>query len=271
MLPDAFQLRLRTALSSEFVVTVADGVDGDRGLSAFVESRSVDLIVVDPADRRLAGKVTPLSDLLGEYHWIPCVIYTSLSCAGIKPVVQLSKQGVRGLLLAGSDDVGVNIRNLVERLTADAVVDQLLVALQHPFSRLPAAVVRAIRGVFGAPHRYPSVEDLAVSAGVTVRHLRRLVTSVGLTSPLRIVVAARVLRAYQFFRFSDRETLDQSAGRLRIDPRSLSIQIREAMDVATVAGLRDLSPAEAVTRCVRTLYRPPTAFLRAIGDGAPSL
>jgi AraC-like DNA-binding protein len=107
---------------------------------------------------------------------------------------------------------------------------------------------------------------LAVKAGMTVRHLHRLVTSAGLTSPLKVLVAGRTLRAYQFFRSSEDTTLDQAARRLRIDPRSLSVQIRSTLELDSVADTRTLEPSEAVTRCVRTLYRPPAAMLRAAGD-----
>lgn len=270
VLSDAYQLRLRTALSHEFVVTNVESVTGPNGLAESLESRAVDLLVVDPADRRMAGHVGALTELLTEYHWVPCAIYTSLSSAGIKPVVELAKHGVRGLLLAGADDNAVNIRSLVERLTADAVADQLLSALERPMDRLPPPVARAIRGAFGAPHRYPTVEDIALKANVTGRHLHRVITAVGLTSPLKIVVAARVLRAYQLFRWSETMTLDDAAKRLRLDPRMLSNQIRTTLGLNSVAPIRDLAPPDVVTRCVRMLYRPPMALVRAGGDVSPA-
>jgi AraC-like DNA-binding protein len=267
ILPDLQLARLRAAVPAGCCVHVLESLDGANGLATTLEHRQVDLVILDPGDRRLTGRAQELTELLDRYYWTPVVLYTALTSAGIKPSTELLRHGVRGFVLAGFDDQASGIRALVERLTADAVSDQLLTALHRPLAAMPVSVARAIRALFGAPQRFGSVEDLASAAGLTSRHLSRVVHAVGLTSSAQILVVARVLRAYLLLK-PDRVPLDSVAERLRMDPRVLSRHIRLTGGVPTASALRTLAAEELVSRCVRTLYRPPAAMNRITGTSS---
>lgn len=265
LVPDPKLLRIRLAAPPTFTVRALDGVDGPTGLTTILETSPVNLVVLDPAEPRLAGRLRDVTDALARYDWIPCVIYTNLSAPGITPLPQLLRGGASGLLLAGIDDGTTAIRELILRLTADAVANLLLDALARPIERLPVPLVQAIRLLFAAPHRFPSVEDLASAASMSRRHVHRLVTDVGLTSPTQLLVTARVLRAYQMLR-SGEMTVQGAAQRLRVAPRILARHLRLTTDVRTSREMHAMAPAEVVTHCVRSLYRPPAALRRVVGD-----
>jgi AraC-like DNA-binding protein len=265
LLPDPKVLRIRLATPPAFTVRALDAVDGPTGLTAALEASPVNLLVIDPADPRAAARVTDIIGLLGRYEWIPCIVYTTLSPAGVKPLPQFFGGAMHALLLSGIDDGTTAIREMIVRLTADAVANVLLDALARPIERLPAPLVRAIRFLFASPHRFPSVEDLAVAASMSRRHVHRLVTDAGLTSPTQLLVTARVLRAYQFLRTDD-VTIQGAAERLRIAPRILARHLRLTTAVRSSRDLHAMQPAEIVTHCVRSLYRPPAALRLAVGD-----
>jgi len=267
LVPDPKLLRIRLATPPAFTVRALDTIDGPTGLTAILDAAPVNLVVIDPADPRVAGRIKELTAILARYDWIPCVIYTSLSASGVSPLPQLLHGGMSGLLLAGIDDGTTAIRDLILRLTADAVANLLLDALARPIERLPAPLVRAIRLLFAAPHRFPSVEDLASAANMSRRHVHRLVTDAGLTSPTQLLVTARVLRAYQMLRSGDM-TVQGAAQRLRIAPRILARHLRLTTDVRTSRDMHAMPPAVVVTQCVRSLYRPPAAMRRVAGDSA---
>jgi AraC-like DNA-binding protein len=145
------------------------------------------------------------------------------------------------------------------------VAGLLLGALARPLAALPEPVAGAIHELFGAPHRFPSVADLASAAGVSVRHLQRLTTAVGFTRPAELLVVARVMRAHQLLQ-SPGMTLEGAAARVRVEARILSRHVRRTTGETRAMALRHLSPSALVTHCTRTLYRPPAALARAAGD-----
>lgn len=265
LLPDPKLLRIRLATPPAFSVRALDTVDGPTGLTTVLDASPVNLLVIDPADPRLSGRVKEIIALLERYDWIPCVIYTTLSTAGVAALPQFFGGPMNALLLAGIDDGTTAIRDMIVRLTADAVAALLLDALARPIERLPAPLVRAIRLLFAAPHRFPSVEDLASAASMSRRHVHRLVTDAGLTSPTQLLVTARVLRAYQVLR-SGGVTVQGAAERLRVAPRILARHLRLTTSVRSSRDLLEMPPAEVVTHCVRSLYRPPAALRLAVGD-----
>lgn len=270
LLPDAMLLRVRLALPPGYSLRALDRVEGPASLTSALDASPVNLIVLDPSDPRATPHIRQITHLLEHYNWVPCVVYTSLTPAGVASLPQLFRGGMQGLLLFGIDDGSSAIRELILRLTADAVAYLLLDALGRPLQTMPPPVAQAIRFLFAAPHRFPSVEDLASAAEISRRHLHRLVTDAGLTSPTQLLVVARVVRAYQFLR-SGGVTLQEAAVRLRIAPRILSRHVRLTTAVPDARALGELSSGELVTRCVRTLYRPPAALRYAVGGSASDM
>ena len=268
VLPDPLLGRFQMALATEATVRGASAISGPGGISEQLDGTLVHLLVLDPSDRRLVSSRHAACTLIEETPWLPCVVYTSLTHGGIKPSVELLRAGARGLLLAGYDDHPRGIRELVHRLTGDGVAERCLRALERPLEPLPSGVRAAVRALFGAPHRFETVDDLASVAGISSRHLQRLTTAAGLTRPAQLLAVARVLRAHALLRPRSM-TLESVAARLRVDPRILSRHVRRTLRVPHAAALRDFSPDELVTRCVRSLYRPPAALPRAAGAASP--
>ncbi len=267
-LPEVQLFRLRAALTARLDVAVADTLDGPGGLSAVLDSRQVDLVVIDPADRRIERQTGELITIVERYSWIPTVLYTSPAGSGMRPAWELLRRGVAGLMLVGTDDHPSAIRSLVERVTTNRLAERFLSAIERPLAHLPENLQRAVRELVGAPHHFASVERIADAGAVTRRHLSRLLTSVGLTSAWEILVCARVLRAYQLLQ-SRSMTVEGTARRLELEPRVLSRHIRVATHLGSARDLRALSQDDLVTRCVALVYRPPRE-VRRVSGGFPS-
>ncbi len=268
VLPDPLLGRFQMAVATEATVRSVSALGGPGGVAEQLDGTLVHLLVLDPSDRRLASSARTVCSIIEETPWLPCVVYTSLTHGGIKPSVDLLRSGARGLLLAGYDDHPQSIRELVHRLTGDSVAERCLRALDRPLEPLPAGVRSAVRALFGAPHRFETVDDLASVAGISSRHLQRLTTAAGLTRPAQLLAVARVLRAHSLLQ-PRRMTLESVAARLRVDPRILSRHVRRTLRVRHATELRDLGADELVTSCVRSLYRPPAALPRAAAGASP--
>ncbi|MGH7623524.1 MAG: hypothetical protein ACREMU_14375, partial [Gemmatimonadaceae bacterium] len=76
ILPDLLLGRLRTALGADGTVVAADTVDEQGGMAAALQRGDVDLIVIDPSDRRLEHRAQTLGALLAQFIAIPVVLYT---------------------------------------------------------------------------------------------------------------------------------------------------------------------------------------------------
>lgn len=267
LLPAPALLRLRAALPSTQRIIVARGIADDGGLAEVLGTEMIDLIMVDPSDPRVAGNLGALTAIVEQHPWVPLVLYTPLAPANLQRAgeVLAQRRGGCALLLMGYDDHPERLRAEVNRLSTTVLAERMLLALEHPLANLPALVVRAIRRLFGAPQRFASVDDVASVAGVTPRHLHRLVVAAGIQSPRTLLVTARVIRAYQLLQ-PHGMLLDRVARMLRLEPRTLSRHIREAAGVPSAIAVRALYADEVITRCVRALYRPPRALRRAAGD-----
>ena len=112
----------------------------------------------------------------------------------------------------------------------------------------PVPISDAIRALFRTPRRFQTAEDVAVWAGVSRQYFNRCLAVAGVV-PLRIlVVAARVLRAYQYAQVPGL-TLADVAARLRYtDTRTLTRHVRELTGTTLSSWSASISPAECVAQ-----------------------
>ena len=120
LLPDLLLGRLRTALGADSAIVAANSLDEPEGIAAALRRGDVDLIVLDPGDRRLDHRARTLAALLAQYAAIPVVLYTSLTTTGVARAAELLRDGTRQLLIAGVEDQPGATRALAVRMTMDA-------------------------------------------------------------------------------------------------------------------------------------------------------
>jgi AraC-like DNA-binding protein len=239
--------------------------DGWTGLAKVLREEAVDLLVADPAaDGQV--KVAELQYLIRQFPSVPVLVYTALSPATMKAVVQLAKVGVEHVVLNRFDDEPRRFRDLLEGVPAHALADQMLRQLAEPLARLPIQVGRAVEQLFRSPGRFRSTDDLAAAAGMIKRTLYRNLEPAGFYSPRLLVAAARLLRAYAHLRDPGRQIKEIADKVGYHSPWQLTQQMRDVTGHTPRTVRRRVGAEEFISLLGRRIYRPAaTQKARAAG------
>jgi len=252
---------LRVVLGRGHVLHAAEGW-GD--LARILQEQVVDLLVADPgADGHV--KVNELQQLRRQYPSVPVVVYTGLSPATMKAVVQLARVGVEHVVLNRFDDEPRRFRDLLEGVPGHALAEQMLRELAEPLAALPIQVSRAVEQLFRSPGRFRGTEDLAAAAGMNKRTLYRNLEPVGLLSPRVLVVAARLLRVYAHLRDPGRQIKEIADKVGYHSPWQLTQQMRDVTGYTPRTVRRRVGPEEFIALLARRVYRPATNQAQAAG------
>jgi AraC-like DNA-binding protein len=229
--------------------------EGWAELAKVLREEVVDLLVADPAaDGHV--KVAELQQLMRQFPSVPVVIYTALSPATMKAVVQLAKFGVEHVVLNRFDDEPRRFRDLLEGVPGHALADQMLRQLAGPLAGLPIQVSRAVEQLFRSPGRFRSTDDLAAAAGMNKRTLYRNLEPVGFFSPRLLVVAARLLRVYAHLRDPGRQIKEIADKVGYHSPWQLTQQMREVTGHTPRTVRRRVGAEEFIALLARRVYRP---------------
>jgi AraC-like DNA-binding protein len=200
-LPRQLQTHLTIVLGSQHSITAAGSWDE---LRAAVVQRVTDVLVVDPV---VEGNLR--TDVIEEIHRrfpsLPIVLYTTLSAASMRGILQLGRMGIEHVVLNRFDDERRRFLELLERVPGQILSDQMLRLLAPELVKLPMQLVRAVEQLFRSPGRFRSAQDLSAAAGTILRTLYRQLESAGIHSPRLLVAAARLLRAYSLLRDPGRQ------------------------------------------------------------------
>ena len=242
---------LKVVLGREHTLIEASGWSA---LHVTLRHRCIDLVVADPvADGHL--QVTEMEQIVRHYPSVPVVVYTALSPATARALVALGRSGVEHVVLHRFDDEPRRFLDLLERVPAHALGDQLLQRLSDPIARLPVMVVRAIEQAIRTPSRFHTAQDLAAAAGMNTRTLYRNLDAAGISSARALVVGARLLRAYSLLRDPGR-SIKQIASRLGYhSPWQLTRQMREVTGLTPKIVRRDLPMDAFVARVAEDIRR----------------
>ena len=243
---------LRVVLGRGHLLHAAEGW-GD--LARILQYEVVDLVVADPAaDGHV--KVGELEQLKREFPSVPMVVYTALSPATMKAVVQLARVGLEHVVLNRFDDEPRRFRDLLEGVPGHALAEQMLGQLATPLAALPIQVSRAVEQLFRSPGQFRSTNDLAAAAGMNKRTLYRNLEPVGFLSPRVLVVAARLLRVYAQLRDPGRHIKEIADKVGYHSPWQLTQQMREVTGYTPRAVRRRVGPDEFIALLARRVYRP---------------
>jgi AraC-like DNA-binding protein len=230
-------------------------VEGWSELAKVLREEVVDLLVADPAaDGHV--KVAELQQLMRQFPSVPVVVYTALSPATMKAVVQLAKGGVEHVVLNRFDDEPRRFRDLLEGVPGHALADKMLRQLAGPLAGLPIQVSRAVEQLFRSPGRFRSTDDLAAAAGMNKRTLYRNLEPVGFFSPRLLVVAARLLRVYAQLRDPGRQIKEIADKVGYHSPWQLTQQMREVTGHTPRTVRRRVGADEFIALLARRVYRP---------------
>jgi AraC-like DNA-binding protein len=244
--------------------------EGWTELAKILREEVVDLLIADPAADG-GVKVAELQQLIRQFPSVPVVVYTALSPATMKAVVQLAKAGVEHVVLNRFDDEPRRFRDLIEGVPGHALADQMLRQLAEPLAGLPIQVGRAVEQLFRSPGRFRSTDDLAAAAGMNKRTLYRNLEPVGLFSPRLLVVAARLLRVYAHLRDPGRQIKEIADKVGYHSPWQLTQQMREVTGHTPRTVRRRVGAEEFIALLARRVYRLPAVNrAHAAGRGGAS-
>jgi AraC-like DNA-binding protein len=249
--------RLGPALLSRFRVVIGDEyrlieATSWAGLRELVRSAPAQVAVVDPCAEGTDDVVTAkaVEAIRNISRTVTVFIYASLTPAATRAMLALSASGIKHFVIGGVDDDASRFRERLEEFRAPGMEEEVLAPLITALTAVqtPVPISDGVRVLFRSPRRFQSAEDVAVWAGVTRQYFNRCLAAAGVV-PLRIlVVAARVLRAYQYAQIPGL-TLGDVAARLRYtDTRTLTRHVRELTGTTLASWSAAISPAECVAQ-----------------------
>jgi AraC-like DNA-binding protein len=222
LLPSNLLIHLRVVLGEHHSLSAAGSA---AELSTLLRSSDVDVLVVDPVlhEEQADGA---LDELIATYPQVPAIVYTTLTPAAMKQVVQLARLGLQHVVLNRFDDEPSRFLDLIERAPAHPLAEAMLQELAVPLRALPVIVTRAIEQLFRSPARVKNTQELASLAGMIPRTLYRHLMPVGL-QPRQLLICARLLRTYTLVREPGVRVKEVAFKLGYADPDHLTEQLRE--------------------------------------------
>jgi AraC-like DNA-binding protein len=195
LLPDEELAAIRQALDDVEVLACAS-LDA---LARIVQSERPVYAVMDPL-HACPRDLAPAMAFVRKFRNTPVVAYVALTPQNLHAVVKLASEGLQDAFLHPLRDSGWRLRKFHDRLRFDELANQFLALLEPSLAHLHPNIVAAIIDLFQRPGRYSTAADLAAQAGLSTRHLERTLSCCRLGTPRKLVVAAKIIRAYAFLR-----------------------------------------------------------------------
>ena len=206
-LPRQLEQHLKIVLGSQHTLISAGGWDE---LRTTVLQHVTDVLIVDPV-----ADGTPRTDVIREIHQqfpsLPIVLYTSLAAGSTRAILDLGRSGIEHVVLNRFDDERRRFLELIERIPAQSLSDEMLRLLAPELAKLPVTMVRAVEQMYRSPARFRNAQDLSSAAGTLLRTLYRQLDSAGIKSPRLLVAAARLIRVYALLRDPGRQIKEVAA------------------------------------------------------------
>ena len=164
-------------------------------LEELLHVHPVTVALIDPSADG-ASRTVEFERIRADFPSLPIVAYVPLTPSAFRAVARLSKVGLDQVILYSHDDSAERMITTIDKVRASPLTARFIESLQPKLDRLPLAISRVVVEVFEEPHRYPNAQDIATSANVSIVRLYRAFQSADLAAPKKMVVAAKLLRAY---------------------------------------------------------------------------
>jgi AraC-like DNA-binding protein len=246
-----------TLLESAFVDRLAEATANAACLRALgdMDAHDIcDVLVLDP--RRLVPSTHESSIVRRhvEAH-VPCVYYTASNQQALRSVVATSDVTPVRLVLFGVDDDLMTFREVIGLAPRHAHANRLRQAMKAALEPVLSSVRVTLDSVLRRPEQFFDASDVALRAGLSRRHLDRLLTATDLAPTKNWVVGARAWHAV-YLLMCGRCSVAVTASRLGYaDSKALRRHLAAVWRVSP----SDLSCQQADTE---TLLRELTTFLR---------
>jgi AraC-like DNA-binding protein len=262
LLPDASYSALQQILPARSLIRVGSWDE----LQLLSASDSTLAVLFDPLIE--ADGLCRAMSIIEEFPAKPAIAYVTVCPESFRAVAKLGRVGMYCVFTHPLADKGQGLRRTIQTLTSQALTDQFLSTLERWAGQLPATVERTIIDMFDRPHLYRSLHDLAYQVNVSPRHFYRRFGPIPGGAPRKLLIAAKILRAYTCL-----HDLNLS---VRSVSREIGYQSERALALHTVeifgcppAGLRTLTDREEVLRRLfEWFYKPASAAGKRTADYA---
>jgi AraC-like DNA-binding protein len=246
----SLRVPLRIALGEGHRIAEATNWDD---LADTLRRRPIDLVVADPAAEGPVD-VKAVTDVMDRFPSTPVLVYTALTPSTVAAMAQLSRHGLRDVVLHRVDDTPERFQQVIERVARRLPPDRVLLGLAESMEKLPIAIARTLKQLFERPKAFQSGNDIAAHAGVSLSGLYRSLREVGIRSPKRLLIAARVLRAHTYMR-EPGHSIGEVATKLGYShPRILAKHTDLVLGVKPRQLRRRMSDEAIVERLVEWIY-----------------
>jgi len=164
-------------------------------LEQMLHVHPVTVALIDPSADG-ASRTVEFERIKEAYPSLPIIAYVPLTPCAFRAVAQLSKLGLDHVILYSHDDSAERMITTIDKVRANPLTERFVAELQPRLDRLPLAISKVVVELFAEPHRYPNAQDIATGANVSIVRLYRAFQSADLSAPKKIVIAAKLLRAY---------------------------------------------------------------------------
>jgi AraC-like DNA-binding protein len=164
-------------------------------LEKMLNVHPVSVALIDPSADG-AARTMEFERISAAFPSLPIIAYVPLTPSAFRAVAQLSKSGLEHVILYSHDDSAERMVATIDKVRANPLTERFVEALRPKLDKLPRAISRVVVEMFAEPHRYPNAQDMATSADVSIVRLYRSFHAADFAAPKRVVVAAKLLRAY---------------------------------------------------------------------------
>ena len=162
------------------------------------ERAPVSAVVIDPVLCRPPD--TQASVLAPSFtRGTPVILYTHASPTSIRTCFEWARAGAVQLVIAGSDDEPLHLRELLTPPRTCAADGIFVDKLAEHLHAVPRRLADAVCQLFTSADISPDLDSLVADAFMTHRSVDRWLRRAGLAPPKHFVGAARLLRAHSIF------------------------------------------------------------------------
>lgn len=168
-------------------------------LDAIIRREPVAVLILDPSADGVVN-IDAVAGILNTFPSLPIVGYVMLNPTSFVAIAQLSRRGLTHVVLHKFGDSRERLQQTIARVRTHPPSKRLLNILGPALKRVPLNLSRSIAEMFDKPHRYSSVLDIALAAQLPPVSVYRYLESVKLTSPKKLLIAAKMGRGLTYLR-----------------------------------------------------------------------
>ena len=221
-----------------------------KDVDEIVRREPLDVLILDPAADGVVN-VDAVAGLLNAFPSLPVVGYVMLNPNSFGAIAQLSRRGLTHVVLHRFGDSRERLQATISRVRTHPPSARLLNMMAPALRRVPLSLTRAVADMFEKPHRYGSVLDLAMTAQLPPVSVYRYLEGAKLTSPKKLLIAAKMSRGLTYLRDPGYSVADVANKLGYSHPRIFSAHALEVFEETPSRLRRRVSEEDATATLLR--------------------